>query len=40
MLRDGIIVEGVGIIDAGDEKMEVGTDVIDSGGEVVGMEEL
>ena len=31
MLRDGIIVEGVEIIDARDEGMEVGTDVIDSG---------
>ena len=40
MLRDGITVKDVGIIDARDEKMEVGTDVIDSGGEVVGMEDV
>ena len=40
MLRDGIIVEDVGIIDARDEKMEVGKYVIGSRREVVGMEEL
>ena len=40
MLRDGIIVEDVGIIDARDEEMEVGIDVMGSRGEVVGMEEL
>ena len=40
IITKGMVVEGVKIIEAGDEKMEVGTDVIGSRGEVVGMEEV
>ena len=40
MLRDGRMVEYVGIMDARDGGMEVGTYVIDSRGEVTRMEEV
>ena len=40
ILRYGMVVEGVEIIDTGDWEMEVGTNVMGSWEEVVGMEEL
>ena len=39
MLRDQMVLEGVEIMDARDEEMEVGTDVMGPREEVMGMEE-
>ena len=40
ILTKGKVVEGLEIIEAGDENMEVGADVMGSWEEVMGMEEL